>query len=95
MSQTIILPDDLYARLASVATQQGKTADDIVNTLVEQYVEEVQPPTNPPDDDENIEGYDPAADPLAPFIGAFKLGKDRSWVEQHDAIFGSRHADKE
>ncbi len=95
MSQMIALPDDIYAHLTAIATQQGKTADDVINTLVEQYIDEVEPPAHPSDDDESVEGYDPAADPLAAFIGAFKLGKDRAWVAQHDAIFGSRPAAKE
>ena len=35
--------------------------------------------------------YDPAHDPLAPFIGAFDSGNDEpGWIERHDEFFAGR-----
>ena len=38
--------------------------------------------------------YDPAHDPLAPFIGAFDSGNDDpSWIERHDEYFAGIRED--
>jgi hypothetical protein len=73
MDHTIIIPADLYARLAAYAAKQGQTPDEVIIELATEIVESESA-------DEEVPGYDPADDPLAPFIGAFDLGDDPGWV---------------
>ncbi len=58
-----------------------------VDAVVESYVlyamQHLAPPQQPT---EYV--YDPATDPIAPFIGAFDSGEDDpGWIERHDEYF--------
>lgn len=89
-SVEISVPDLLYEKLAAYAKQQGEeveTAAEAALALGVGQLAIVQA------DAEAV--YDPALDPLAPFIGAFAFEDDPGWMERHDEYFageGSTHA---
>jgi hypothetical protein len=65
MARPIVLPDNLYQRIHDLAASQGQTPDQLMAFLAEAYVLEHPAPLDYGD----IPGYDPAQDPLAPFVG--------------------------
>lgn len=86
MSHVFQLPDEIYSEIAAYAAQRGQTPDALLIALVTggvellKQVESAAPVHKVP--------YDPAHDPLAPFIGAFDSGgDDAGWIERHDAYF--------
>ncbi len=92
MSQTIHLPDELYERLAAVAAEEGRPVDAVAESYMLYALRHLaQPPKSAPDEEPDEEYvYDPATDPLAPFIGAFDSGgDDPGWIERHDEYFAA------
>lgn len=98
MSHIFQVPDEVYTEIATYAEQRGQTPDALLMALVTGGVELLK----------RVEStaheatYDPAHDPLAPFIGAFDSGgDDPGWIERHDAYFAGngdhegRHGNKE
>ena len=79
MSYVFQVPDDIYAEIVAYAAQRGQTPDALLTILVTEGVELLKstaPTYQTP--------YDPAHDPLAPFIGAFDSGGDDTrWIERH------------
>lgn len=69
MAQPIMLPESLYARVVAQAAQQGKTPDEFIRTATEAYLQEMHAETLVYED---VPGYDPALDPLAPFTGKYQ-----------------------
>ncbi len=87
MSHIFRLPDDIYSEIASYAAQHGQTPDVLLITLVKEGVEQLKH-TDKMAAIRKV-NYDPARDPLAPFIGAFDSGEgDSDWIERHDEYFG-------
>lgn len=87
MSHIFRLPDEIYSEIASYAAQHGQTPDALLITLVKEGVEQLKH-TDKMAAIRKV-NYDPAHDPLAPFIGAFDSGEDDSgWIERHDEYFG-------
>ncbi len=79
---------DLSAPYAfpSLAAQRGQTPDALLVALVTGGVELLKrvESTTPA----HAAAYDPAHDPLAPFIGAFdSADEDPGWIERHDLYF--------
>jgi len=99
MSYVFQVPDEIYSEIASYAAQRGQTPDALLIELVTEGVEQLKQGESPISTDEAI--YDPASDPLAPFIGAFDSGNgDPGWIERHDIYFvggdpRERHGNKE
>lgn len=98
MSHVFRLPDDIYSEVAAYAAQHGQTPDAFLIALVKEGVEQLK------HTDKMVAirkiNYDPAHDPLAPFIGAFDSGEDDpGWIERHDEYFagsegsGDRYGD--
>ena len=83
MSYVFRVPDEIYSEIAAYAAQRGQTSDALLMELVTEGVEQLKstaPVHEAP--------YDPAHDPLAPFIGAFDSGgDDPGWIERHDIYF--------
>ncbi|SRR6266581_2122318 len=86
MSHVFQIPDEIYSEISAYAAQRGQTPDALLIALVTggvellKQVESAAPVHKVP--------YDPAHDPLAPFIGAFDSGgDDLGWIERHDAYF--------
>lgn len=87
MSHAVYISDELYSKLAERAQQAGQPLDAFVE---ERLASEVTLPPITEEDEEEDEGeYDPAMDPLAPFIGAFEFDDDPGWMERHDEYFAA------
>ena len=87
MSHIFQVPDDIYREIATYAAKRGQTPDALLTTLLEESVDQLKRT----DSMAAIRKapYDPAQDPLAPFIGGFETNsKDLDWIEQHDKYFG-------
>ena len=83
MSHVFQIPDDLYSEVAAFAAQRGQTPDALLIALVTGGVELLKRVESTVPTHEVL--YDPAYDPLAPFIGAFDSGSDDpGWIERHD-----------
>jgi len=93
MAQPIMFPEDLYARIAAQAAKQGKSPEEWVQMLAEDYLQTQPEPLTY----ENVPGYDPALDPLAPFAGKY-LARVTDLSARHDAYIAEEasdtHADK-
>ena len=74
MSHSFQVPDDLYTELATYAARLGQSPDVLLMDLVKEGVEQLKQ-TDSTAALRKIP-YDPAHDPLAPFIGAFESGND-------------------
>ncbi len=89
-SVEISVPDTLYEKLAAYAKQQGEAVETAVEAALMLGVGQLAIVQ------EDVEAiYDPALDPLAPFIGAFAFEDDPGWMERHDDYFageGNPHA---
>jgi hypothetical protein len=85
MSHVFQVPDDIYTEIAAYAAQRGQTPDALLMALVTGGVELLKRVESPASTQSSQ--YDPARDPLAPFIGAFDSGEDAGWIEQHDTFF--------
>ena len=86
MSHIFQIPDDIYTELVTYAEQHGQTPDGLLITLLKESVEQLKQ-TDSLVAVHNA-SYNPALDPLAPFIGAFDSGSDApGWVERHDEYF--------
>ena len=86
MSHNFQIPDDIYTELVNYAAQHGQSPDTLLIEMVKEGVEQLK------QTDSMVAirkvSYNPANDPLAPFIGAFDSGNDDSgWIERHDEIF--------
>lgn len=87
MSHIFRLPDDIYSEIASYAAQHNQTPDAFLIALVKESVEQLKITDKMAAIRKS--NYDPAHDPLAPFIGAFNSGEGESdWIERHDEYFG-------
>lgn len=100
MSHVFRLPDDIYSEVVTYAAQHGQTPDALLITLVKEGVEHLKHTDKMAAIRKVNWTYDPAHDPLAPFIGAVDSGKDDpGWIERHDEYFagseasGERHGD--
>lgn len=83
MTHAFQIPDDIYSELAAYATQHGQSPDALLISLLKEGVEQLK------QTDSMVAigsvSYNPALDPLAPFIGAFNSGSDDpGWIERHD-----------
>jgi len=86
MSHAFQVPDEIYTEIATYAARRGQTPDALLIELVTEGVETLKQvqSTTPVYE----ASYDPAYDPLAPFIGAFDSGDDdHGWIERHDEYF--------
>ena len=81
MSHVFRLPDDIYSEIADYAEQHGQTPDAFLIALVKESVEQLKH-TDKMAAIRKV-NYDPAHDPLAPFIGAVDSGEDDpGWIER-------------
>lgn len=86
MSHVFRLPDDIYSEIATYAEQRGQTPDALLIALVKEGVEQLKN-TDKMAAIRKV-NYDPANDPLAPFIGALTGGEDDpGWIERHNEYF--------
>lgn len=85
MSHAVYISDELYSKLTERAQQEGQTLDAFVEERLASAV--MQPPITEEEEEEGE--YDPAMDPLAPFIGAFAFDDDPGWMERHDEYFAA------
>src|SRR5438874_12278586 len=86
MSHVFQVPDDIYTEIATYAAQRGQTPDALLIALLAGGIELLKRVEATPLLHEVP--YDPAHDPLAPFIGAFDGGEDDpGWIERHDQYF--------
>ena len=94
MSYIFPIPDEIYTKIATYAEERGQTPDALLMTLVTEGVEllkQVEATAST-----HKVSYDPAHDPLAPFIGAFDSGSDdHGWIERHDACFAGEDDSRE
>lgn len=86
MSHNFQIPDDIYTELVHYAAQHGQNPDALLVELLKEGVEQLK------QTDSMVAihkmSYNPANDPLAPFIGAFDSGADDpGWIERHDDYF--------
>ena len=87
MSYIFRIPDDIYREIAIYAKRHGQTPDALLTTLLEEGVDQLKQ-TDSMAAIRKVP-YDPARDPLAPFIGWFETNsKDLDWIERHDEYFG-------
>jgi hypothetical protein len=93
MSHAFQVPDDLYSEIAAYAAQRGQTPDALLMALVTGGVELLKRVESTASTQSSQ--YDPARDPLAPFIGAFDTGEDAGWIEQHDTYFAGEGDQRE
>lgn len=89
MSHTVQVPDDIYARLAAVARQRGKTPEELLLEWAADVAEQAERQTIPAEPE-----IGPDHDPIAPFIGAFTFGVG-DLAEQHDTYLAEAYADDE
>lgn len=88
MSHVFQVPDEIYNEVVAYAAQRGQTPDALLVALVRGGVELLrQVESTATSKSEQKAPYDPAHDPLAPFIGAFDSGEDPGWIERHDEYF--------
>ena len=86
MSHVFRVPDEVYTEIAAYAAQRGQTPDAFLIELVKEGMEQLKQTDSMAAIPKVF--YDPAHDPLAPFIGAFDSGDDDpGWVEHHDEYF--------
>ncbi|HJT57099.1 MAG TPA: hypothetical protein VJ761_11440 [Ktedonobacteraceae bacterium] len=97
MDHTFQISDEIYSEIATYAARHGQSPNDLLVELITEAVEQLKRT------DSYVavraKPYNPANDPLAPFIGAFNSGEnDSEWIEQHDAYFahdyGEQYGDK-
>ena len=87
MSHIFQVPDEIYREIASYAAKRGQTPDSLLTTLLEEGVDQLKQTDSMAAIRKTP--YDPANDPLAPFIGRFETNSiDFDWIERHDEIFG-------
>jgi hypothetical protein len=79
MSHSFQVPDDLYTEIATYAARHGQSPDLLLMDLVKEGVEQLKQ-TDSMAALRKIP-YDPAHDPLAPFIGAFDSGNKAAFVQ--------------
>ena len=84
MSHQFSIPDNIYNEIATHAAQRGQTPDALLVSLLTEGVELLRQGDTPTS--LHAVHYNPANDPLAPFIGIFDSG-DSEWIERHDEIF--------
>lgn len=88
MSHVFQVPDEIYSEVAAYAAQRGQTPDALLLALVRGGVELLKQVESAASTPVYKPHYDPAHDPLAPFIGAFDSGgDDPGWIERHDVYF--------
>lgn len=83
MSHMIEISDELYAKIATYAKNQGQSVESVAQLCLSAGVQTVVPT-----ECKQEFVYDPSNDPLAPFIGAIDSGDDDpGWIELHDEYF--------
>jgi hypothetical protein len=92
MGHTLEIPDETYQELMHLAAERGQTPVQVL----QQWVKEIQQassqqPAIPTHGTMNGQ-YDPAQDPLAPFLGAFEATAP-DVVHRHDHYLGEAYAD--
>lgn len=95
MSHSFRVSDEAYETLASVAAAHGRTPEDLFRTWVNEMREQTFAQSSTPTVEENsdaVNGYDPAHDPLAPFLGAFEATTP-DVVRRHDDYLSETYAD--
>ena len=81
MSHVFRVPDEVYREIAAYAAQHGQTPDALLIALVKEGMEQLKQTDSMAAIPKVF--YDPAHDPLAPFIGAFDGGDDDpGWIER-------------
>jgi hypothetical protein len=94
MSHIVQVPDDIYREIATYAAKRGQTPDALLMSLLEEGVDQLKQ-TDAMAAIRNVP-YDPAHDPLAPFIGRFEEDcDDFDWIDRHDEYFGGIRESKE
>jgi hypothetical protein len=94
MSHIFQVPDDIYGEIVTYAAKRGLTPENLLMTLLEEGVDQLKQT----DSMRAIQKvpYDPAHDPLAPFIGRYEIDtEDFDWIDQHDKYFGGIRESKE
>lgn len=93
MSHVFRVPDEVYREIAAYAAQHGQTPDALLIALVKEGMEQLKQTDSMAAIPKGF--YDPAHDPLAPFIGAFDGGDDDDpgWIERHDEYFAGIRED--
>lgn len=76
MSHAVPVSDDLYEKLNTYAQREGQPLEVVLERWLSYAIEQFAKP-------EKTFVYDPANDPLAPFIGAFDSG-DQPPLEPHE-----------
>jgi hypothetical protein len=91
MSHIFHVPDEIYRKIVAYAAQHGQNPDALLMAWVKKGVEQLNQAEPTTSRHEAL--YDPAHDPLAPFIGAFDSGEDDpGWIERHDSYFAGNPA---
>jgi len=91
MSHIFQIPDDICGEIATYAAKRGQTPDTLLSNPLEEGIDQLKH-TDSLAAIRNV-SYDPAKDPLAPFIGKFETNsKDLDWIERHDEYFGSNRS---
>lgn len=86
MNHSFQISDEIYREIVAYAARHGQNPNDLLVELVTEAVE--QRKRTDSSVAVHAKPYDPANDPLAPFIGAFDSGEeDSGWIEQHDIYF--------
>jgi hypothetical protein len=94
MSHTLHISDKLYEKIAAYAGEQGQPVDAFAEECLAAAIDQLDSAPQPDEQDT----YDPAKDPIAPFIGAFAFEDDPGLMERHDEYFageGKRDAASE
>ena len=92
MAHVIAIAEEAYQALVDAAHDTGKTPQQILEEWLLRG--HGHPPSQSHLDTPNaaIEGYDPAKDPLAPFLGAFETDAPDT-VTRHDHYLAETYAD--
>jgi len=88
MAQVVQFPDELYTQIAAYAAQQHETPDEVILSWVREAAQQVKAQAAPATQEEPV--YDPATDPLSPFIGQFHSG-DPLLAERHHEYLADDH----
>jgi hypothetical protein len=94
MGHTFQISDEIYHEIASYAARHGQNPNDLLIELITEGVEQLKRTDSYVA--VHAKPYDPANDPLAPFIGAFDSGEnDSGWIEQHDTYFARDYGEQD
>ena len=92
MSHTLEIPDDTYQELVHIATERGQTPTQVLQQWVKQMQHAAHQQPAIPSQGTMSGQYNPAQDPLAPFLGTFEA-TESDVVRRHDHYLGEAYAD--